>query len=247
MTTENFERNRQEASVFQLGYTDCSPLLEASLCAAAEEMLPPWRAEKVRAARHLQDKAQAAGVGLLLCHMLLQAGIERYALNEYTLQRHGKPELIYGTVPTGDNSGGKLYFNLSHSGRYAACIVGRASCGVDIEQVREGRAYTRIAERFFCDNEKAYLNSESGSRAFYKIWTMKESYMKYTGRGFALPPSRVYSDLKRCRVWADDLPEASFRWFEQENMILCTCLHEKAEVQGPERYDVRKLLRGECH
>ncbi len=40
----------------------------------------------------------------------------------------------------------------------------------------------RIAERFFAPNEIRYIK---GGGDFYEIWTRKEAYVKYTGRGIA--------------------------------------------------------------
>ena len=247
------------SALFELGYTDCTPLLDAPLCAAAIAKLPPWRAEKAEAVRQPRDRALVTGAGLLFRHMLLQAGVPRQQLDTCISGAQGKPALRpFHTFESSSTDTAKAFsasvsgssafseqvpgFNLSHSGRYAACIVGAGVCGIDIEQIKEKREFTCIAERFFCENEKTYLKSEETSEAFYKIWTLKESYMKYTGTGFALAPGKIHSDIKQRRVWADGLPEAQFSWFVRRDAVFCACIDTNASVAEPRYYEISRLL-----
>ena len=59
--------------------------------------------------------------------------------------------------------------------------------GCDVEALsREKKSDNiySIAERFFSECEQNYISdSENTSRAFYEIWTRKESYLKCTGEG----------------------------------------------------------------
>lgn len=64
--------------------------------------------------------------------------------------------------------------------------------GIDAEYIdpsMTGERMERIARRYFTDSEMEYIFSGSGisetSRRFYRVWTMKESYGKYTGGGIA--------------------------------------------------------------
>ncbi len=87
---------------------------------------------------------------------------------------HGKPYL----------KGNPFYFNLSHSGGIVACAVQTREVGLDVEKKREFSQ--RLKERICTPAE--YLLVSSGSREnenLTQLWTMKESYMKYTGLGFA--------------------------------------------------------------
>ena len=252
-------RDTDIGAPFELGYTDCTPLLDASLCAAAISKLPPWRAKKAEAVRQPRDRALVTGAGLLFRHMLLQAGVPRQQLDTCISVAQGKPALrpfhpsessgtdtakAFSVSENGSNAFPNQVpgFNLSHSGRYAACIVGAGMCGIDIEQIKEKGNFSRVAERFFCENERIYLKSEETSEAFYKIWTLKESYMKYTGMGFALVPGKIHSDIKQRRVWADELPEAQFSWFVRRDAVLCACIDTNASMAEPCFYDINRLL-----
>lgn len=70
------------------------------------------------------------------------------------------------------------FFNCSHSGEYVACAVSRREIGVDLERVRP--VHARLL-RTLTDREKAWLESlprEEWDRAFLRLWTMKESWIK---------------------------------------------------------------------
>jgi 4'-phosphopantetheinyl transferase len=73
-------------------------------------------------------------------------------------------------------------FNLAHSGHVALVAVARGrSVGVDIEQLRRGFPYERIAERFFANREVAALREVPSAvrpAAFFACWTRKEAYLK---------------------------------------------------------------------
>ncbi len=72
-------------------------------------------------------------------------------------------------------------FSVSHSGRLWAVALGGAPVGLDVQHPRKVEA-KRIARRFFTPHEYAYLEAEGFDR-FFELWTAKESYVKFTGRG----------------------------------------------------------------
>lgn len=82
-----------------------------------------------------------------------------------------------------DNGYDLIHFSLSHSGDYVACIVSDKLCGIDIEKHSEKREYEKIAKRVCTENELKYVDSQ---KAFYDIWTLKESMLKATGEGLSL-------------------------------------------------------------
>lgn len=79
-------------------------------------------------------------------------------------------------------------YNVSHSGQYVVCAVDDRPVGVDVE--RQGRERPRVAARFFTPYEQEALSrlTEESQRIarFYQLWTLKESYLKFTGQGFSL-------------------------------------------------------------
>lgn len=74
-------------------------------------------------------------------------------------------------------------FSLSHSGRYALCALSDREVGCDIQRVRP--VDDRVADRVLCGREKEVYAGLASDREdfFFRVWTMKESYLKYTGKG----------------------------------------------------------------
>lgn len=72
-----------------------------------------------------------------------------------------------------------LHFNCSHSGDYVACAVSTHEIGVDLERVRPVR--TRLL-RTLTPEEAAWLRAQPDrDLAFFRLWTMKESWLKCHG------------------------------------------------------------------
>ncbi len=84
-----------------------------------------------------------------------------------------------------------IHFSVSHSGALFACAFAEFPLGLDIQEhvKRSGESdeaaaerCMKIAKRFFHPDEVDALELDTVS-AFYKIWTAKESYVKFTGQG----------------------------------------------------------------
>lgn len=132
----------------------------------------------------------------------------RYVCSEYfkigqndfvlTKNEFGKPYLAGKNVP---------FFNLSHSGKYVLCGISLKECGVDIEKIKDCR--NGIAKRGFSKNEFAELeNAPDSEKAelFYAYWTLKESYVKYLGKGLAVP-FNSFSFVKKNGSFVLEKPE----------------------------------------
>jgi 4'-phosphopantetheinyl transferase len=130
---------------------------------------------RLRIAKAANEKIrrQCLASALLLQSVLRSKGLDP---NTVTVNRYGKPE-IEG-----------ICFNISHSGNLVVCAVSDQPIGCDIEKLRE--APRKVSDRFFCEREKKYLNQFEGmnfDREFFRLWTMKEAYVKLTGEGLRVP------------------------------------------------------------
>lgn len=109
----------------------------------------------------------------------------------FDVNEYGKPYVA--NVPN-------IYFNLSHSGKWVACIVSDNQCGIDIEKIAD--VDMRIVERFFsmseCNAIKK-INSSELRQKFFEYWTIKESYIKFIGKGLSIPLNsfEVYEEANR--------------------------------------------------
>jgi 4'-phosphopantetheinyl transferase len=100
---------------------------------------------------------------------------------EFSTNEYGKPCLI--------NDRG-IHFNITHTNNFVACAIGDEPVGIDIEQIKP--ITLKIAERFFAENETLYIISREDGliyHRFFEIWTKKESYIKWIGKGLSIPLS----------------------------------------------------------
>lgn len=103
--------------------------------------------------------------------------------------REKDAEFIYGQYGKPYVRGNNIFFNLSHSGEYAVCAVSDKEVGIDIQQ--KGALKMKVARRCFTENECGYIlgqpDSEMAADMFYRLWSLKESFVKAVGKGFNLP------------------------------------------------------------
>lgn len=80
-----------------------------------------------------------------------------------------------------------VFFNLSHSGGWTVVALSDGEVGVDVQQVRPVDA--GVAKRFFTDGERRQIEAagDGATELFYRIWTVKEAYLKALGTGLNRP------------------------------------------------------------
>ena len=90
---------------------------------------------------------------------------------------YGKPYLI--EFPD-------FQYNISHTRSAIAIGLSDKPIGVDIEKIKP--AELKIADRFFCKNECDYILSgnKRQDELFYEVWTKKEAYIKWVGKGLSM-------------------------------------------------------------
>ncbi len=141
-------------------------------------VLPEERRKK--ALRYVNDRDRRLSA---VSYMLLIYGMkECFGIVDFEIDftEHGKPYIK-------DHSG--VYFNISHSGDECVCIVSDKEIGIDIQLI--GKYNPKTAEYVCSDHELDLIeNSNDKAAEFTRIWTIKESYVKYTGNG-------ISSDLKK--------------------------------------------------
>lgn len=151
-----------------------------------------YRQAKIDRLRLMKDKKLSLGAEILLKKACLDFDIP-YERTRIIFNEHGKPSF---------DSDIKFKFNLSHSGTRAMCVMSEYEVGCDVQQMLEVKM--KIAKRYFSDAEYAFVkNSKTEAEkmnAFYRIWTLKESYIKCTGFGLSLPLKRFSVSLDGIQV-----------------------------------------------
>ncbi len=181
----------------------------------AAECVDPVRRKKAERLKGTKAKAASLGAGMLLQKMaldhenaaestdilfleedellaLLQERIHREQTEplpfSYEYGELGKPQIV--NFPK--------KFNLSHSGDYVVCGVGDGEVGVDIQKWVPYKE--RTAERFFARKEWKLLEELPESQRtelFYRLWSRKEAYGKYTGQGIGSAVGEDFSDERK--------------------------------------------------
>ena len=171
------------------------------------EKMDDRRKEKIDRFKNDSDKYLSLGAGVLLKLVLSDAGVKEY---ETECGKNGKPYI------KGRND---LFFNLSHSGKYAVMTVSGKEVGIDIEKNKKFE--DSLIKRIFDEKEIASAGELlSGEEAFSStctrsadalytgLWTAKESVMKYFGIGLGMDPVKIHiemnEEMQRLRVSAKE-------------------------------------------
>ncbi len=135
----------------------------------------PWEERKQKALRYrfARDRILCVCGGLLTKYALNSCGADDLVISRTDL---GKPYL---------KNKSELFFNLSHSGNIVMCAVSENEVGADTEEI--GRYDENILKKFTPAERQRIIESSDRDREFFRMWTMKESYMKYRGMGLSLP------------------------------------------------------------
>ena len=178
------------------------------------ELLPLSRRERILRAAGREDKARLLVAGLLLRKFCGVTNDDVLAYNEKS-----KPYLKKGG-----------WFSLSHSGDYVILAVCESEIGADIEKIRDYPK--RVAKRCFTPTELLWfdndnIDSAGRNKAFFEIWTAKESIMKATGLGFSLP-MKNFEVLPFGSPVSADNKLWQINWCYHDGHIICYATEDKA-------------------
>lgn len=163
----------------EIHFADASELEDAARFFEAYAAVPASRRAKVDRLRAPAAKRLSLCAGLLLQRALRDLGVIG-ADAEIAEGAYGKPFL-----PRRPD----VHFSLSHSGGRVMCVTADRPVGCDIQETSPRDL--RIAHRFFSDAECEAIfageSEEARQRMFFRIWALKESFLKCIGLGLALP------------------------------------------------------------
>jgi 4'-phosphopantetheinyl transferase len=174
--------------------------------------LPLERRKRIDTMKVDSAKCLCLGAGILLHTAMADLGITDYRIGT---GEHGKPYLIesddnssaQNTAETDTPNMNNIFFNISHSGTMAVLALSDREAGVDIEEVRhfkdnlvnyafnEGEIelawqMSECMNTEMCRNtqrkDERNASEHNNDLSFTRLWTFKESVMKYTGTGIAM-------------------------------------------------------------
>lgn len=103
----------------------------------------------------------------LACRLLLKTMLGFDYILKYT--ESGKPYIV-------EFSG---HISVSHSGKYAAAIIGDKPVGIDVEKISP--RILKVIERFMSSDEIASVSESESPHKYYVYWSGKESLHKLYG------------------------------------------------------------------
>jgi 4'-phosphopantetheinyl transferase len=182
-STGNLILREQEVDIW---FARISDLLRTRTCAflSTPEKLYAARCAPKRAAEFSAARGYVRQLLSLYDHRVIPSGWE------FKFGPFGKPMLASQTQAE------KLYFNVSHSGNLVLIALTRAGeIGVDIENCTlTALELETFAKTVLSETEITRLSQihPAERRAhFFKIWTLKEAYLKALGSGLQVDPIQV--------------------------------------------------------
>ena len=185
---------------------------------AVESLLSAEELSRYRAIKHAEGRRS-----YLAAHAMLRLVLSRYIdrpTDDWAFVRgeHGKPSLCLSDgVPN-------IRFNLTHTGGLTACVISlQGDCGIDVERHDRVHRFEAVSQRMFADEECRLLVDHAFDPAmFYRLWTLREAYVKALGVGLVGSTKDFYFQLDRDlvaarlvhRVDAGEGDRWAFRLFE---------------------------------
>ncbi len=136
------------------------------------------RQQKIDRLIRPDDKRRSLAASLLLRHVLRDCGVEQPS---FYYNENGKPYI---------DGRDDLFFSLSHSGDTVMCAVSPTEVGCDVQKITD--MDLRVAARLSTAEQAtiAAASPDKQRELFFRLWTLKESFLKATGLGLSLPLSR---------------------------------------------------------
>ena len=170
------------------------------------DFLSENRREKFERLKKKRDKENCVISYLLLKKALADLGINNF---EIEVGENGKPFL---------KNNKNIFFNISHTDGGVAVVADKSPVGIDIQDilpVREG-----VIERCFSENEREIISkSNSPEREFTRLWTLKESAVKFNGETVAELKNYCFENSGK----SFEKYGKNFTTFERKNLFISVC------------------------
>lgn len=161
----------------ELLYMNVGLLKDEALFSKGMSLISAERKKRILQFQNPATARLSLGAGILLRIALEKTGLGD-KIDHIQTALYGKPYLQQED----------FHFSLSHSGDYAVCACSHAPIGADLQQIKE--KIPLRTRKILSTAEVAYLKKLPDTeriQAFYRLWAMKESLIKWDGRGLRLP------------------------------------------------------------
>ncbi len=168
--------------------------------------------------------------------LLRYAVFMEYGITEAPVFKYGEREKPYlENIP-------HIFFSLSHAGGYSACVVSDFEIGIDLQDFRPMK--DNISCKICTKKEILEIYSgDNGGPSFStcRLWCMKESYGKLTGKGFA----EGFDTIETSELTEKGILKEKDIVLENNDFFLSVCGNEPVddiEIITVSEKDVRYIL-----
>lgn len=128
----------------------------------------------------------------------------------------------------------QYHFNISNTDGMVVCAVSEVELGVDVEREKPFRK--GILRKCAGPGETEYIlgaEEKVQQERFFRLWTLKESYIKMTGEGMRIPLNEIEFELlkKDESVRITCSKEGNFYQRNEKEYWMSLCTKESANVQ----------------
>jgi len=212
-------------------FTETESFTEIDL-AGLWPLLSEQRAKRVDRYRFFKDRKLSALAYILLRYALIEElGIDERV--EFEFGPYGKP-FIKG-MP-------EAQFSLSHSACGVVCGLANSPIGVDIADV-DPRNLDCVKRAMHPHEQLAITSSEDKARTFARFWSIKESYLKYTGTGIG--ESLTSLDFSEYNENSFDYRFAKMQVINNEKSVITAYCAEEQVVKSLNKINLFDFLIGE--
>lgn len=173
----------------------------------SDKLFSDYRKKKLSRQMNPHIRKQSVVSELLLGYALRESGHFIGSPLSIVTGQYGKPAL----------EGKDCHFSLSHSDHAAVCALSDGEVGADIQKLTPIKK--ELVKRYFAAEEQSYVQcAAEADRAFTMVWTMKESFCKYSGEGLHLPLAsfNVFDPALYPRFQVFDLEDYQMSVFSQK-------------------------------
>jgi 4'-phosphopantetheinyl transferase len=184
-------------------------VVERSLMLLNPEELNKFNRFRTCELRNRQIMSRAILRKILSFYLEINASEVKFIFNKF-----GKPFI------SSDIALDQIKFNVSHSENIGIFAFSLNDLGIDIERIKEYIEIDGIKEICFTDFEKRWyedLKNEFQLEAFYKIWTIKEAFIKAIGEGFSYPTlnieltNKVGDQIQIKKIYSKEFADTNYK------------------------------------
>lgn len=203
--------------------------LNKSTIASLQHLLPTDELTRAQSMRRNPDAAIAIRLFVRLC-LAPYYDIAPQAL-KFEKKEKGKPYVA--------NTSSNVHFNLSHTDDTAILAISQQNpIGVDIEKAERKSDISGIADNFFAEQEVSQIKQQDEGQKkafFFRLWTLKEAFLKATGDGISIGLEKVVFNLNHDKIQLSlslELNENALDWQFYQTFLTTTLCVAVAKKQA---------------